>query len=172
MSIRAVIRNYLAASGAGEDEKLTPKDIYDIASGVIEGNMEAAISAFEAMGRHLGDVIANLISIMDGLVVMGGGIAGADKFFMPAIMKELERQFDFRKHDPIPRLIQRAFNLNEKAGINGLTEVTGKFIDLPGTDEKIYYDQQPKVGIGTSRIGASRAISLGAYAYALSKLNV
>ncbi|MCK4749056.1 MAG: ROK family protein [Bacteroidales bacterium] len=171
VSIRAVIRNYVAATGSGEIGELTPKDIYDIASGTREGNREAAATAFEAMGRHLGDVIANLVSIMDGLVVMGGGIAGADRFFMPAIMKELGRQFEFRKHDPIPRLIQRAFNLNEKTGIKGLTAITGKFIDLPGTDDKIYYDQQPKVGIGTSRIGTTRAISLGAYSFALSKLD-
>ena len=170
VSIRAVIRSYKAATSSKEEETLTPKDIYDIATGSREGEREAAIHAFESMGRHLGDVIANLISLTDGLIVMGGGIAGADRFFMPAIMKELGNQFDFRKDDPIPRLIQKVFNLNDDSGIKGLTEISGKYIDLPGSDQQVYYDQLPKVGIGTSRIGTSRAISLGAYAFALNQL--
>ena len=169
VSIRAITRNYARASGRTED--LSPKDIYEIAAGNQEGDRGAALEAFATMGRHLGDVIANLVSLTDGLVVMGGGIAGADRFFMPAIMEELERDFDFRKHDPIPRMIQKAFNLNEESGRNGLCEVTGKFIDLPGSDQKVYYDEQAKVAIGTSRIGTTRAISLGACAFALNQLD-
>jgi len=171
VSIRAITRNYHKATGQTETFDLTPKDIYNIASGEQEGDREAALEAFETMGRHLGDVIANLVCLSDGLVVMGGGIAGADRLFMPAIMEELGRDFDFRKHDPIPRLIQKAFNLNEEAGQKGLCEITGKFIDLPGTDQQVYYDEQSKIAIGTSRIGTTRAISLGAYAFALNQLD-
>ena len=171
VSIRAILRNFQKAAGQEDNSHLTPKDIYEIASGEQKGNQQAALQAFETMGQHLGDVIANLVSLTDGLVVMGGGIAGADRFFMPAIMKELERDFDFRKHDPIPRLIQKAFNVNEESGRSALCEVTGKFIDLPGSEQKVYYDEQPKVAIGTSRIGTDRAISLGAYAFALKQLD-
>lgn len=171
VSIRAVIRNYQATTRSIKEEEITPKDIFDIASGSRDGDQNAAIQAFESMGRHLGDVIANLVSLMDGLVVMGGGIAGADRFFMPALMDELDREFEFRKHDPIPRMIQKAYNLNEETGRQGLTMITGKYIDLPGTRDQVYYDPLPKVGIGTSRIGTSKAISLGAYAFALNELD-
>jgi glucokinase len=171
VSIRAVIRNYADFTNKAADKKLTPKDIFDIASGRKPGNREAAKHAFELMGKHLGDVIANLISITDGLVVMGGGIAGADRFFMPAVMKELNNLFDYRHHDPIPRLIQKVYNLNEEEGRKGMAENTGTYIDLPGTQRHVYYDAQPKTGIGTSRVGASRAIFLGAYAFALNELN-
>jgi glucokinase len=171
VSIRAITRNYSQATAQIEKADLSPRDIYKIASGEQEGDRKAALEAFETLGRHLGDVIANLVSLTDGLVVMGGGIAGADRFFMPAIMEELGRNFDFRLHDPIPRLIQKAFNLNEEAGRLGLCEITGKFIDLPGSDQQVYYDEQAKVAIGTSRIGTTRAISLGAYAFALNELD-
>ena len=172
VSIRAVVRNYLAAAGENDQGSITPKEIYEIASGNREGDRHAALLAFESMGRHLGDIIANLISLMDGLVVMGGGIAGADRYFMPALMKELNNQFDFRKHDPIPRLVQKVYNLNEEAGRKGLSEVSGKYIPIPGTDRQLYYDPQPRVGLGTSRLGTSRAISLGAYAFALNQLDL
>ena len=171
VSIRAVIRNYLDATGSGHHTGLTPKDIFDIASGTGEGDREAAKRAFETMGRHLGDVIANLVSLMDGLVVIGGGIAGADRFFMPAVMKELANHFDYPQHDPIPRLIQKAYNLNDPSDREGVARITGKFIEIPGSDKQVYYDELPKVGIGTSRIGTSRAISLGAYAFALHQLD-
>jgi glucokinase len=171
VSIRAVIRNYLAMAGRQGEEGLTPRDIYDIASGNRTGDREAALRSFERMGTHLGDVVANLISLTDGLVVIGGGIAGADRYFMPAVMEELNNRFDFRMHDPIPRVIQKVFNLNEKEGRKGLVDLTGTYIDLPGSDRKVYYDPLPKVGIGTSRIGASRAIFIGAYAYALHQLD-
>jgi glucokinase len=171
VSIRAVIRNYRAAAGSDQETELSPKEIFDIASGDRKGDRNAAIGAFETMGRHLGDVIANLVSLWDGLVVLGGGIAAAEKFFMPAVMDELETWFDYRRHDPIPRLIQKVYNLNEAPGRKELARVTGKFIHVPGSDQKIYYDETPKVGIGTSRIGTSRAISLGAYAFALNKLD-
>jgi glucokinase len=170
VSIRAITRNYGLATGQTERKDLTPKDIYNIAAGEQEGDREAALSAFAIMGRHLGDVIANLVSLTDGLVVMGGGIAGADRFFMSSLMQELGRNFDFRQHDPIPRLIQKAFNLNDEAGQKGLCEISGKFIDLPGGNDQVYYDEQAKVAIGTSRIGTTRAISLGAYAFALNQL--
>jgi glucokinase len=170
VSIRAVIRNYQEATGSG-DETLTPKEIFEIASGNRQGNRDAAIHAFESMGRHLGDVIANLVSVMDGLVVMGGGIAGADQFFMPSLMKELGNRFGFRTEDPIPRLIQKACNLNTASGQKELTRITGKYIPVPGSTEKVYYDEIPKVGIGTSRIGTNKAISLGAYAFALNQLD-
>jgi glucokinase len=171
VSIRAVVRNYLSSPGSDPDAEITPTGIYEIASGFRKGNRAAAIQAFHTLGRHLGDVIANLVSLMDGLVVLGGGIAGAERYFMPAIMEELENKFDYRHHDPIPRVIQKVFNLNEASGRRGLTENTGTYIHVPGSAEKIYYDQIPKVGIGTSRIGTSRAISLGAYAFALKKLD-
>jgi len=171
VSIRAVVRNYSDLTHNPADRNITPRDIYDIAGGHTPGDREAAVRAFEIMGMHLGDVIANLISLTDGLVVIGGGIAGADRFFMPAVMKELNNQFDYRHHDPIPRLIQKVYNLNEEEGRKGITEITGTFIELPGTERQVYYDQQPKSGIGTSRIGASRAIFLGAYAYALNQLD-
>ena len=171
VSIRAVIKNYITYAGDEAGEGATPKDIYDIARGTRSGNREAALYAFEMMGRHLGDLVANLISLTDGLVVLGGGIAGADRFFMPALMDELGRNFDYRHHDPIPRLIQKVYNLNEEEGRKGLTEITGTYIDLPGTGRQVYYDQQPKTGIGTSRIGTSKAIFTGAYAYALNRLD-
>ena len=38
-------------------------------------------------------------------------------------------------------------------------------------DEKIIYDPQKRIGVAISKLGASNAISVGAYAFALSQLD-
>ena len=43
-------------------------------------------------------------------------------------------------------------------------------IKVPNSEETVIYDPITKIGIGLSRIGASKAISLGAYAFALKKV--
>ena len=50
---------------------------------------------------------------------------------------------------------------------------TGKTVQIPvpGTDKTIPYEAERKTGIMISALGASKAISLGAYAYALHKLD-
>ena len=41
---------------------------------------------------------------------------------------------------------------------------------MPGTDRKVIYDPLKRVGVGLSRLGTSRAVAIGAYAYALHVL--
>lgn len=40
-----------------------------------------------------------------------------------------------------------------------------------GSDREVVYDPQKRVGVMRSKIGASKAISLGAYAFALTELD-
>ena len=44
-------------------------------------------------------------------------------------------------------------------------------INVYGSNKKVIYDPQKRIGVAISKIGASRAIALGAYAYALNKLD-
>ena len=44
-------------------------------------------------------------------------------------------------------------------------------IYVPYTTKKVVYDPLKKTGVGISRLGTSNAVSIGAYAFALSKLN-
>ena len=87
MSIRAVKRVYQEHSGDTSD--LTPKDIFDIAEGCRPGNRQAAITAFEELGEMAGEAIASAVTLIDGLVVIGGGLSGASKYILPALMREL-----------------------------------------------------------------------------------
>ncbi len=44
-------------------------------------------------------------------------------------------------------------------------------LKIYGSDDYINYDPQKRIGVAISKLGASKAISLGAYAFALSELD-
>ena len=81
VSIRAVRRVYGELSGEAVDN-LTPKDIYDIAEGILTGNREAAVRSFDELGEMAGAAIVSALHIVDGMVVIGGGVAGAAKYIL------------------------------------------------------------------------------------------
>ena len=92
VAIRAVKRVYRELSG--DERALEPKDIYDIAEGVLEGNADAAHEAFATLGRVAGDAMATAATLMDGVIVIGGGLAGASKHFMPALLYEMRAKLN------------------------------------------------------------------------------
>ena len=73
----------------GDTRQLTPKEIFEIAEGNLEGNPVAAKRAFDHAGEVLGEAIASMNAVVDGIVVIGGGIIAAHKYLMPAVMREL-----------------------------------------------------------------------------------
>lgn len=170
VSIRAVQRHYREISGLSRAEELSPKDIYEIATGRREGNREAALEAYRRTGRSLGDTLANLMTFIDGIVVIGGGITGASELYMPSVMEELLSHFEPSDGGQLPRLVQRIFNLDDEAGSKDFYRDFSKELVIPGTERTISYDPVPRLAVATSRIGASKAISLGAYAFALSAM--
>ena len=67
VSIRAVKRVYGDLSGQNS-ASLSPKDIYDIAEGIKEGNRHAAITSFNELGMMAGAAVASMLNVVDGLV--------------------------------------------------------------------------------------------------------
>ncbi len=43
-------------------------------------------------------------------------------------------------------------------------------VTVPGTDRTVEYHTDSRIGVAVSRLGASRAIALGAYWFAVSEL--
>jgi glucokinase len=168
VSIRAVLRIYQQYTNSKVD--LTPKEIYDIADGVIPGDKNAAIKAFETLGIVVGDALANAVTLTDSIIVIGGGLANAWKFFAPAMFKHLNGSILSLKGDSVDRLEMKAFNLEDDC--ERLTFIKGSTskIKVPFSNKLVTYDPMKRIGVGLSRLGTSQAVSVGAYAYALSKL--
>jgi len=170
VGVLAVQRLYAEFSGDTVSQ-LTPKDIFEIADGMKEGNQKAAIKTFRELGEEAGNVIAHSVSIIDGLVVIGGGLSGAAKFFMPALIAEINSHIGKLNGDSFPRLEMKAYNLENKDELNEFLTPTHDYIEVLGTNKKAYYDFSKRIGVSISAIGTSRAIALGAYSFALNKLD-
>lgn len=168
VSIRAVIRVYEERSGH-KNSGYSPKDIYDIAEGTKEGNRDAALASFAEFGETAGDAIAQAITIVDGIVVIGGGLAGAAKFILPSLVNEINSEIGTFKGDRFPRAQVKAYDLTD---IDQKTEFLRKksvIISIPHSDKKVIYHKYKEIGVTVSQIGASKAIALGAYSFALAQ---
>ncbi len=172
ISIRGVKYYYGQISGESIPETLTPKDIFDIAGGKQNGNRQAAIKSFELFGELLGDVLAQLATMLDGIIVIGGGLSGASELFMPSLIKEMNGTYELPDGEKIPRLIQKVVNLDTEKGMQVLIQQQSTKVKVPGSERLVSYNPEAVIGVGISRIGIDRAVSLGAVAFALSKLDL
>ena len=168
VAIRAVKRVYRELTG--EDHQLEPKDICEIADGRREGNVEAARRAFAELGEVAGDAIAMADTIVDGLVVIGGGVANAHRHILPALVGELNSPLKMMNGGTVGHMQMRAFNLEDADEFAAFAKGQAVKIRVPGSDTVVDYDPMKRVGVAVSRQGASRAIAMGAYLFALNKL--
>jgi len=170
VSTRALQRVYAQASGQPFSGRITPKDIFEIATGKLPGNKEAAIEAYRQFGEALGSSIANILTLIDGIVVIGGGITGAWQLFAPAMFSEINRPYKRWDGTPAKRLDVMAYNLEDESIFNEFAMGNIRELKVPYSNRIVTYDERARVGIGLSKLGASRAIALGAYAFALQQL--
>ncbi len=170
VAVRAVKRVYKEESGV-DDPTLQPKDIFDIAEGTREGNQEAARKAFATMGEVAGDAMATAVTLIDGVIVIGGGITAAKKYIMPSLLKELRSQMHSIGGEEFDRVQMKIFDLNDDAEFELFAKGASRDLPVYGTDKVVTYDPMKRIGVMITNIGASTAISLGAYAYALNEVD-
>lgn len=170
VAVRAVKRVYKEESGI-DDPTLQPKDIFDIAEGTREGNQEAARKAFATMGEVAGDAMATAVTLIDGVIVIGGGITAAKKYIMPSLINELRSQMHSIGGDTFDRVQMKVYDLNNEEEFKLFAKGASRDLKVYGTDKVVTYDPEKRVGVMISNIGASTAISLGAYAFALNELD-
>ncbi|MGA2588980.1 MAG: ROK family protein [Bryobacteraceae bacterium] len=169
-SIRAVRRVYAAKAGVRFEDAPEPKAIYEIAEGRAAGDPEAAHEAFRRLGEVAGDAVAQAITLLDGLVVIGGGIAGAHRQFLPSLVDEMNGTYLAPNGERFPRLAQRAFNLEDPQQLDDFLKGETKTLVVPGSSRTVKFDALQRTGVGISRLGTSEATAIGAYAFALSRL--
>ena len=170
ISIRAIKRVYSEKAGIDPKECPSPKEIYEIASGTREGNTTAAREAFNQLGRILGDVMGNLLTVIDGVVVIGGGLSGAMPRIMPSLINEIDSTYINYTGKRYPRLTQKVFNIDDPESRKKFLNWKEETIKVPDSEEIITHYSEARIPIGTTTMGTSKAVSLGAYAYALKSI--
>jgi len=171
ISIRAVKRVFAEHCPECATKDLSPKDIFEIANGQRNGHRQAALEAFRQLGESIGEALATALTLFDGLVVIGGGLANAWPFFLPETVKELNGTIEKIDGQPVERMEIGAFNLEDETDTRKFIEGKVSTIKVPFSGKEISYDGMKRTGIGITRLGTSRAVSIGAYAFALHKID-
>jgi len=170
VAVRAVKRVYGELSG-DRGHTFEPKDICEIADGTRPGDREAAKGAFAELGEIAGDAMAAAVTLTDGLIVIGGGITAARKYIMPALLGELRSKLHTLSGDEVDRVQMKVYDLDDEAEFAEFARGDMRPLQVYGSDRFVAYDPQKRIGVAISKLGASRAISVGAYAFALSQLD-
>lgn len=172
-TIRGVRRVYAEKAAIPFSEAPEPKVIFAIGQGDHPGNQAAAREAFRQLGEVAGDAMGHALTLVDGLAVIGGGLSGAWPLFSPALLAELNSRYPNPEEEGegLRRLMPEAFNLEDAGQLQEFVKTTVLEIAVPGSSRRAIYDARPRIGIGLSRLGTSQAVAIGAYAFALRKLD-
>ncbi|MDE6491456.1 MAG: ROK family protein [Muribaculaceae bacterium] len=170
VAVRAIKRVYAEVSGDFASD-LEPKEICEIADGHRPGDINAAKRAFAEFGEIAGDAMATAASLVDGIIVIGGGITAARHHIMPALLNELRGKLSTIGGDSVNRVQSEVFYLDNPDEFALFANGARRSIKVYGTDRTVEYDPMKRIGVVISRLGASKAISQGAYAFALAQLD-
>ena len=170
VAVRAIKRVYAEASG-DYNHNLEPKEICEIADGKREGDVNAAKKAFAEFGQVAGHAMAITAQLIDGIIVLGGGITAACHHILPTLLEEMRSSFSTIPGESVKRVQMEVFNLDDPAQFAAFAKGNRKEIPVHGTNLTVEYDDMKRIGVMISKLGASKAISAGAYAYALSKID-
>lgn len=171
VSIRAVRRVYSRESGVDPADCPEPEMIYEIGLGKGSGDRAAAQYAFEELAVVAGDALASAVSLVDGLVVVGGGLAHGHRVFLKRLVREMNAAYDTPGGRPLPRLESRALNIENAEERALFLRGDVRELTVPFSERKVAYDAGKMVGVGVTRLGTSRAVSIGAYTLALTRLD-
>ena len=73
--------------------------------------------------------------------------------------------------ETISRLQFKVYDLDDFNEFVEFAKGGSRELKIYGTDKSVGYDPMKRIGITISKLGASRAISLGAYAFALQQID-
>ena len=170
VSVRGLKRLYAEYSG-NKNHTFEPKEICEVADGTREGDREAAQRAFAEFGEVAGDAMATAVTLVDGLIVIGGGVTAARHWIMPSLLDELRGQLRTYNNECVDRLQMKVYNLDDDVEFAYFAKGESRKLKVYGSDREVDYDPQKRIGVMISKLGASKAISIGAYAFALSQLD-
>ena len=87
------------------------------------------------------------------------------------MMEEFARPVRTFSGNLLPTLQSEVYNFEDEEQRAAFLEDKDVFVSVPHSDKEVLYCAQRKVAVLVSELGASKAINLGAYNFALNELN-
>ena len=85
--------------------------------------------------------MAQALTLVDGLAVIGGGLSGASSLFLPSIVDELNGTYAGPDGQQFRRPASVAFNLEDPAERKKFLQAEAREIRCPGSRRKMKIDQ-------------------------------
>lgn len=90
---------------------------------------------------------------------------------MPSLLQELRSKMHQLNGNELDRVQMQVYDLDDPTEFDAFAKGDMRPLKVYGSDRYVAYDPQKRTGVMISKLGASKAISVGAYAYALSRLD-
>ena len=103
--------------------------------------------------------------------VIGGGLAGAYKYMKDAMFESLRGKMQRLNGESISKLASKVYDLDNPDELRQFIKGEQKSIKIYNSEIEVNYDPQKRIGVAISKMGASKAISVGAYTFALDQLD-
>ena len=167
LSKRGIMRLFAEAANIKKEEDIPePMEISEIANDTNNPLSEAAKEAYIKFGEAMGYTLAMLITIFDGHVAIGGGIARAWELYAPSMFSILRGRYETT---PI-RVTQQVYDAKNNQELKAFRNNSMQEVCIPGTKVSVPYQKDKRILIGRSILGTNKAVALGAYTIALDAL--
>ena len=123
------------------------------------------------MGELTGEVMLPAANITDGLIVLGGGMTGAAKYIKPAILEVMRSKIRTLDGKELGRIPMKVYDLDNEAELAEFLKGEQRKMKIYDSEIEVDFDPQKRIGITVSKMGAGKAIAIGAYAFALDQLD-
>jgi hypothetical protein len=90
---------------------------------------------------------------------------------MPSLLGELRGKLHSLAGEELDRVQMKVFDLDNDNEFEAFAKGDERQIKVYGSERTVPYDPMKRVGITVSKLGASQAISIGAYSFALSQID-
>lgn len=171
-SIRGVRRAYALRARVPLADVPEPRLLHQIALGEHPGDVEAAREAFRALGEVVGDALADAVSLVDGLVVVGGGLSGAWTLIRPRLIETMNAPLRTFEGQWVPRTELKVHDWEDPEDREAfLRGGDVRWVVVPDSGRRVPYEASKRTAVGRSRLGTHRATALGAYVFALTALD-
>ena len=170
VSIRGIQRVFARESKIDLQQVPEPKEIFEMATGKKTGDRAAALKAFDEFAVVLAQSLVDAVTLVDGIISVGGGLAGASSLFLPKVVEEMRKPYKTVAGNPLTRLELSVFNLDDPAERKAFVQGDIQEITVPFSKKTIKYDPMKRIGIGTALLKTHEATSIGAYAFAVNRL--
>ncbi len=93
------------------------------------------------------------------------------KYIKPALIRELRSELHTVGGEAVRRVQTEVFDLDDENEFARFVAGASRPLAVYGTNTYVDYDPMKRTGVIVSKLGASKAISVGAYVYALSEID-